>query len=468
MRNYAQEEFTVAFGFDTFLKNIKGKKIAVVGVGISNAPVIAMLADAGAYVTAYDKNGVETLGDVARELSLRNIKLISGPDYLDSLSGDMVIKTPGMRFDNPALLRAAENGAVITSEMELFFEYCPCKIIAITGSDGKTTTTSLVYEMLRHAGRRVHLGGNIGKPLLPQLKDIKPDDIAVAELSSFQLHTMKKSPDIAVITNISPNHLDVHKSMDEYIEAKTNIFVHQNKDGVLILNHDNEITASFAPRAVGKVLEFSFDGVPVGDGLYYSDGAICRNGKRLVERADILLRGDHNVQNFMAAMLAVDGICSYDDILYIARNFKGVRHRIELVCEKDGVKFYNDSIGSSPTRTVATLRSFDGKVILIAGGYDKHLPFDRLAGEILCRVKALFLTGATAQAIKAAVESADGYVPEKLPITVIDDFDAAVRAAAAAAKAGDSVVLSPACASFDKFKNFEVRGDRFVSVVKSL
>lgn len=455
-----------------FLDSVKNKNVSVVGVGISNTPVISMLAKAGARVTAFDKNSEESLGDIAHELRALGVKLVCGENYLDGLSGDIIIKTPGMRFDNPALLAAARAGATITSEMELFFECCPCKIIAVTGSDGKTTTTSLIYEMLRRAGYTVHLGGNIGSPLLPRAAKIKPSDIVVAELSSFQLHTMKKSADVAVVTNLSPNHLDVHKSMEEYIEAKTNIFTHQPQDGVLIVNADNEITDGFAARARGSVLKFSFKGDPGCDGAYFKDGAVytVENGRheRLMSRSDILLRGDHNVENYMAAALAVRGLCSADDIVYVARNFSGVRHRIEFVREKDGVKFYNDSIGSSPTRTIATLRSFDTKVILIAGGYDKHLPFDRLAGEILEHVKALFLTGDTAQAIKSAVESAKGYDARGLPITVTDDFDGAVRAAAGAAVGGDCVLLSPACASFDKFKNFEVRGDRFVSVVRAL
>lgn len=458
--------------FTEFLKSVKNKNISVVGIGISNTPVITMLAKAGANVTAYDKNGEHELGDIAHELRSNGVRLVCGKNYLDSLSGDIIIKTPGMRCDNPALLKAVQNGAVITSEMELFFDCCPCKIIAVTGSDGKTTTTSLIYEMLKHAGYTVHLGGNIGRPLLPQVSNIKPNDIVVAELSSFQLHTMKKSADIAVVTNLSPNHLDVHKSMEEYIEAKTNIFSHQPSDGVLIVNYDNAITNGFARQANGRVLKFSFNGVPDCDGVYFKDGALYTviDGKseRLAERSDILLRGDHNVENYMAAIAAVRGLCDSSDILAVARGFRGVRHRIEFVRELNGVKFYNDSIGSSPTRTVATLRSFDKKVILIAGGYDKHLPFDALAAEAVSRVKALFLTGDTAESIKKAVEAADGYSADELPITVIDGFDEAVRAAARLATDGDCVLLSPACASFDKFKNFEVRGDRFVSVVNAL
>ncbi|MCQ2735584.1 MAG: UDP-N-acetylmuramoyl-L-alanine--D-glutamate ligase, partial [Alphaproteobacteria bacterium] len=399
----------MAKSFEEFLNSIKGKRISVVGIGISNTPVIEMFVDAGAIVSAYDKNPEDKLGETAKHLADIGVNLICGEHYLDDLSGDMILKTPGMRFDNLALLRAKENGSVITSEMELFFEYCPSKIIAVTGSDGKTTTTTLIYEMLKKAGNNVFLGGNIGKPLLPQIRKIKPSDLVVAELSSFQLHTMTRSADIAVVTNVSPNHLDMHKSMEEYIDAKKNIFIHQNENGTLIINHDNEITDGFDKLANGKVLKFSFNSEC--NGLYYINNAIFREGQKILDRADILLRGDHNVENYMAAMLAVWDYCEVDDMRYVANNFGGVRHRIELVRRKDGVEYYNDSIGSSPTRTLATLKSFDKKVILIAGGYDKHLSFDTLGTEMQKYVKALFLTGDTAEKIKTAVENAEGYEP---------------------------------------------------------
>lgn len=441
--------------FEQFLKNVCGKRVDVVGIGISNTPVIRLLAGAGAHVTAYDKNTKQKLGAVADELEALGVTLVLGDNYLDKLSGDIIVKTPGLRFDHPAIASAVSRGASLTSEMELFFDVCPCKIIAVTGSDGKTTTTSIIYEMLKRAGYTVHLGGNIGMPLLPQTPDIKPTDIVVAELSSFQLHTMKKSPDIAVVTNLSPNHLDVHKSMEEYVEAKTNIFKYQSEDGVLVVNADNDITSQF--KGNGKTVSFSFKND-------LRDGGIYVENERVLERSDILIRGDHNVQNYMAAICAVRSLVSKDVIVNTAREFGGVRHRIEYVDTVNGVKFYNDSIGSSPTRTVATLRSFDEKVILIAGGYDKKLPFDTLASECASRVKALFLTGDTALKIEAAVKTA---CPE-LEIFVIDDFDLTVKKAFEYARDGDTVLLSPACASFDKFKNFEVRGDHFIDVVKSL
>ncbi len=458
--------------FESFLKSIKGKTVGVVGIGVSNTPVITMFAKAGAKVIAYDKNEQQNLGDIASELINLGVTLVCGKDYLDSLSGDIIIKTPGLRFDHPALLNAAKNGATITSEMELFFEYCPCKIVAVTGSDGKTTTTSIIYQMLKASGKKVHLGGNIGRPLLPQIEQIKPDDVVVAELSSFQLHTMKKSADIAVVTNLSPNHLDMHKDMDEYVFAKTNIFAHQSGDGVVVLNYDNDITNGFEPMAKGSVKKFSFNSVPDCDGAFYKDQTIFyKQGDDIVpvvKKSDVLIRGDHNIENYMAAITALWGIVTTDVMLNTARTFSGVRHRIEFVATKNGVSYYNDSIGSSPTRTIATLKSFDQKVILIAGGYDKKLSYDPLAPEILQHAKALFLTGATANKIKLAVESAKEFETAKIDIFVIDEFDDAVNCAAAYAKTGDIVLLSPASASFDKFKNFEVRGDRFVSLVNQL
>ncbi len=460
----------MATAFEQFINSVNGKNIDVVGIGISNTPVITMLAKAGAVVTAYDKTEKQNLGDIAGELESLGVNLVCGEHYLDELTGDIIIKTPGLRFDHPTLLKARERGAKITSEMELFFDVCPCKIIAVTGSDGKTTTTSLIYEMLKREGYTCHLGGNIGKPLLPRAMDIAPADIVVCELSSFQLHTMTKSPDIAVVTNLSPNHLDVHKSMDEYVDAKTNIFKHQSKNGMLIVNYDNEITNGFG--ANGTLQKFSFKSVPDCDGAYYKDGAVylVQNGQsqKLMSREDIILRGDHNVENYMAAILAVKDLCSADTIIKTARSFGGVRHRIEYVATKDGVMFYNDSIGSSPTRTIATLRSFDKKVILIAGGYDKKIPFEVLGPEVIAHCKALFLTGKTRDKIADAVRGADGFDENALFINIDPDFENTVRSAAKYAKDGDIVLLSPACASFDAFKNFEVRGDRFIEIVKSL
>ncbi len=447
--------------FDRFIRDIKGKTVGVVGIGISNTPIITMLAELGAQVLAFDKRELDQLGDPGETLRKLGVQMYCGPDYMEHLAGDLIIKTPGMRFDHPALMAARKKGSVITSEMELFFEYCPCKIVAVTGSDGKTTTTSLIYEMLRRTGRKVHLGGNIGFPLFCRLKEMTAEDLVVAELSSFQLHTLQKSAHISVVTNLSPNHLDVHKDMAEYTEAKTNIFRYQDGEGLLILNADNEITAGFAKDAPGQVRMFS---AKKEADAAYRDGAIYLDGKKLLDRSRLLLRGDHNVENFMAAVLAVRDLVS-DEIIYeVAEQFGGVRHRMEFIREVKGVKFYNDSIGSSPTRTIATLHSFDRKVRLIAGGYDKNLSYDELGTVIPNRVEKLYLCGTTAPKIRDAVRA----VKPDFPMEIYADLRSAIETAYREAKDGEIVLLSPASASFDQFKNFEERGDFFVSVVKEL
>ncbi len=447
-----------------FYRDIQGKKITVVGIGVSNTPLIERLCACGALVTACDKREAQQMGETYDKLTALGVKLCLGETYMDDLSGDMIFKTPGMRFDHPALLAAAQRGSVITSEMEIFFELCPCQIIAVTGSDGKTTTTTLISQMLKEAGYKVHLGGNIGKPLLPEIDTIQETDIAVLELSSFQLHTMRRSPHIAVVTNLAPNHLDVHKDMQEYIDAKENIFRYQTKDDILVLNFDNDITRSFAERSASSKRWFSF--ADQGDvGVYRKDGRVYTDidGKEclLLSREDILLRGDHNVENYMAAIAAVWGMVSPEVIQKVARTFGGVKHRIEFVREVGGVRFYNDSIGSSPSRTVATLKSFEQKVHLIAGGYDKKIPFDALAEVAETHVKAIYLNGATAPAIRAALKGMDIPVFE-------GTFAQCVRAAYQNAQKGDEVVLSPACASFDQFKNFEERGETFIRLVGEL
>ncbi|MBR5783071.1 MAG: UDP-N-acetylmuramoyl-L-alanine--D-glutamate ligase [Clostridia bacterium] len=451
-----------------YFDDLKGREITVVGIGVSHLPLIKLLAMRGAVVTACDKR--ESIDEAAELLAL-GVRLVLGEQYLDDLSGEIIFKTPGMRFDHPSLTAAVEKGSVLTSEMEVFFELCPCKIIAVTGSDGKTTTTTLISEMLKAQGYTVHLGGNIGKPLLPEIEQIKPDDIAVVELSSFQLHTMKKSPDIAVVTNLSPNHLDMHKDMEEYVDAKRNILRYQTEADLLVLNLDNEITRSFAEEAKAGIRWFSARTVPEY-GIWYTEQKVVENidgdTRVLMEREQIRLPGDHNVENYMAAIAAVRSLVSDQAIISVAGNFGGVKHRIEFVREVGGVRFYNDSIASSPTRMLASVRAFGKKVILLAGGYDKKIPFDEM-GEVLPQyVKALYLSGHTAEKIKAAVESGSHYNAEELPICISENYAEAVKLAYQNAAPGDAVILSPACASFDAFKNFEVRGEYFINCVKEL
>ena len=455
---------------DPYFTNLKNKRILVLGLGVSNRPLVRLLLRYGLDVTCCDKTPREKLDAEVLDLEAEGARLRLGEGYLDGLTGDVVFRTPGLHPDTPQIKALRESGAVITSEMEAFFAVCPVPIIAVTGSDGKTTTSTLISELLKQAGHRVWLGGNIGTPLLDRADEIGPEDRVVLELSSFQLMYFPYSPHVAVITNLSPNHLDIHRDMAEYVAAKENLYLHQRPDDLLILNRDNPVTHSFVPKARGRVLEFSRLTEPER-GVFLRDGAIWRKGEtleKLLDRSDILLPGLHNVENYMAAILAVGDQVTGDQLRAVARSFGGVEHRIELVREKDGVRYYNDSIASSPTRTIAGLRSFEQKLILIAGGYDKHVPFEPLGPEIVEHVKTLILTGATAPKIEAAVLAAPNYRPGCPEILHEEDFYEAVRLAARVAKPGDTVILSPAGPAFDKFKNFMVRGREYKKTVMEL
>lgn len=450
--------------FDTYMKQWKTKKIAVLGLGVSNRPLVRMLLSGGCRVTGCDRTPREKLDDEVLELEKLGCELKVGDGYLDDVQADVVFRTPGMHPENPALVQLRQAGAQITSEMEIFFECCPCRIIAVTGSDGKTTTTSLIAAMLKAEGKTVWLGGNIGTPLLPRLEQMKESDFVVAELSSFQLMDMERSADVAVVTNLAPNHLDVHKDMQEYVQAKTNIFRYQNREGILILNADNELTDGFTGN--GTTLKFSRR--KQTDGAWAENGTVYCQGREIMKTEDILIPGVHNIENYLAAILAVQGLVSDDTIRQVAKTFGGVEHRIELVRIRDGVRYYNDSIASSPSRTIAGLNSFPEKVLLIAGGYDKHIPYDVLGPVICDHVKTVYLNGATAGKIRSAVEQAEGYRPGCPRLVDCGDFETAVRAAAKDAESGDVVLMSPASAAFDQFKNFMVRGDFYKKLVMEL
>ena len=451
-----------------YIESLRHKTVAVIGIGVSNTPLLELLLAEGIRVTACDKRSREQMGEQAEHLEQLGCELHLGADYLKDLDADVIFRTPGLRPDVPEIAACVDRGAVLTSEMEVFFEVCPCTIIAVTGSDGKTTTTTIIAELLKAAGKRVWVGGNIGHPLLCEADGMLATDYAVLELSSFQLMTMKHSPHIAVVTNLAPNHLDVHRDMAEYVAAKENIFRHQSGEDVAVFNADNDITAEQSRRAPGRARLFSRQD-EVADGVFLrGEDIVCRSGgyERVVMTAgDIKIPGVHNVENYMAAVAAVDGLVPDEVIRDFAREFGGVEHRIELVRTYRGVRYYNDSIASSPSRTIAGLRSFHEKVILIAGGYDKHIPFDVLGPEIVEHVKLLVLCGATADKIRAAVENAPGYEPGKPEILDVTPFTAAVEAARDRAQPGDVVTLSPACAAFDQFKNFAERGKFFKSIV---
>ena len=451
-----------------YIESLRHKTVAVIGIGVSNTPLLELLLAEGIRVTACDKRSREQMGEQAEHLEQLGCELHLGADYLKDLDADVIFRTPGLRPDVPEIAACVDRGAVLTSEMEVFFEVCPCTIIAVTGSDGKTTTTTIIAELLKAAGKRVWVGGNIGHPLLCEADGILATDYAVLELSSFQLMTMKHSPHIAVVTNLAPNHLDVHRDMAEYVAAKENIFRHQSGEDVAVFNADNAITAEQSCRAPGRARLFSRQD-EVADGVFLrGEDIVCRSGgheRVVMTTGDIKIPGVHNVENYMAAIAAVDGLVPDEVIRDFAREFGGVEHRIELVRTYRGVRYYNDSIASSPSRTIAGLRSFHEKVILIAGGYDKHIPFDVLGPEIVEHVKLLVLCGATADKIRAAVENAPGYEPGKPEIRDVTPFTAAVEAARDRAQPGDVVTLSPACAAFDQFKNFAERGKFFKSIV---
>lgn len=458
---------------EKFFENMKGKKVAFCGIGRSNLPLISMFMKYGADVYACDRRTLDQLDkETAEQLEKDGAKLILGADYLKNIDVDVIFRTPGMNYFLPELVDARKRGIIVTSEMEVFLDICPCKMFAVTGSDGKTTTTTIIAKMLENQGYKVHLGGNIGRPLLPIIEEIGINDCAVIELSSFQLISARKSPDISVITNVAPNHLDVHKDMDEYINAKKNIMIHQNAFSRTVLNADNEITRKFVEDVRGQTLMFSYKGrVENGtyrgedNALYYSD----RNGiTKVLERSDIKILGEHNVENFLAAIAAVWGYVSVENIKKTAVEFKGVEHRIEYVRELDGVRYYNDSIATSPSRTIAGLAAFDQKVILIGGGYDKHIPFDVLAPHAIKKIKILILSGPTAPKIEKVIREYEGFADSGMEIINVDNLEQAVKVAHEKAKKGDIVTLSPACASFDAYPNFELRGKHYKELVNSL
>ena len=453
---------------EQFFTSIQGKTVTFCGIGRSHMPLIRLFQEKGALVSARDKRSLEELGDNGKALQERGVQLILGENYLEDLREDIIFRTPGMKYHLPQLEAARKRGAAVTSEMEVFFQLCPCKIYAVTGSDGKTTTTSIIAELLKAQGKTVHLGGNIGKPLLPEIESIQPEDCAVVELSSFQLISMRESPDVAVVTNLSPNHLDVHKDMQEYIAAKKTILLHQGAFSRTVLNAGNEITASFAPQVRGDCWMFR-RGAPVERGVWCDGETIYVHGQALLPISQIRIPGWHNVENYMAAIAAVWGDVEPQTIRRVAETFAGVEHRAEFVRELRGVKYYNDSIATSPTRVISGMLSlFPQKILLIAGGYDKHIPFEPLGPAVCDKVKTLILLGDTAQKIQDAVQAAPQYQEGCPEILRVDNMEQAVAAAAAHAQPGDIVSLSPACAAFDLYPNFEVRGRHYKDIVNGL
>lgn len=453
---------------EQFFQSMVNKRVYICGIGRNNVPVIHQFLKAGANVVACDKRTRAELGQTADELESAGAELHLGENYLENIDGDLVLRTPGMKPYLPQFEQARANGITVTSEMELFFDLCEAPIYAVTGSDGKTTTTTIIAGLLDAGGVRTFVGGNIGRALLPYVDQITANDAAVVELSSFQLTNMMQSPHVAVVTNVAPNHLDWHTDMQEYIGAKKNLVLHQRCGDRAVLNADNAITAAFADELLNAdVWQFSRK-TSVTRGCCVDDNGnitVVNDGERTVVMnvSDIFIRGEHNIENYMAAIAAVWGRVSPEKIKQFARAFGGVEHRCELVRDKDGVQWYNDSIGSSPSRTIAGLLAFEKKVILIAGGYDKHIPYDPLGPVAAEKVKAAILLGATADAIQAAIEA-----HSDMPIYRVASMDQAVQTAYDIATDGDIVFMSPASASFDMYPNFEVRGNHFKKLVTEL
>lgn len=457
---------------EEFNNSIVGKKIAIIGLGVSNEPLIDYMQERKAKLAVFDKRNQEKIDPkILNKIEKYKIEKHFGEDYLSNLKDfDIIFKSPSCRADLPEIEAEVKRGAYLTSEIELVLEFAPCKTIAVTGSDGKTTTTSLIYEILKNK-YNCYLGGNIGYPLFTKIGEMKPEDIVVLELSSFQLMTMKKSPDIAVVTNVTPNHLDIHKSYEEYIEAKANIFKNQTESNKLVLNYDNEITRNFAKKAKSKV-EFFSSKEKLENGVIYDEGIIkiAENGLRrhIVKLKDTNLRGVHNAENICAAIAATMDLVDVETQEKAIKEFKGVNHRLEFVREINGAKWYNDSIASSPTRTIAGLNSFDEDIVLITGGYDKHLDYEPIAKPILNKVKTLILMGQTAEKIFGAVKQEKEKENKEIEIYKVNSLEEAINKAREKSKPNQVVLFSPASASFDMFKNFEERGNKFKELVKKL
>ncbi len=458
---------------EKFFEDMKGKSIAFIGLGVTNNDTVRMFLKKRMDVTVCDRRSREDVGEIAEEFKAAGAKLALGDDYLETACGcDVIFRAPGVYYNIPELKAAREAGKVVTSEMEVFFELCPCKIYAITGTDGKTTTTTIISEILSRSGKKVHKGGNIGRALLPIVEEIGEDDIAVVELSSFQLISMRRSPDHALITNIYPDHLNVHSSMQEYIDAKTNIISHQNAFSKTVLNADNDDTVMLKSLVRGKLNWFSRRKKPDRGAFLDGDGWLCyyedRVTERIVNKDEIRIPGMHNVENYLAAIAMLYGEVPTSAIAETAREFGGVEHRIEFVRELDGVKYYNDSIATSPISVIAGLNSFGRKIIVIAGGSDKKLDYGQLAEPINKYVKTLVLLGETADKIEEAVKNYPGYDMDSCRIIRVQTMEEAVKAARMSAETGDVVSLSPASASFDMYKNFEERGKHYKSIVNAL
>ena len=461
--------------FVDFSMYLRVKKVAVIGLGVSNLPLLDYLHAIKADVTVFDNKELDKIDkEVMNKVVDYGMKFSVGKNYLSNLVGfDFIFRSPSCLPTTKELVEEQKRGAIVTTEIEMVIELCPGLVIGVTGSDGKTTTTSLIYEVIKEKGYKCFLGGNIGIPLFSKLDEMDENTIVILEMSSFQLMNMKISPKISVITNITPNHLDIHSSMEEYIEAKKEIFKHQDENGILILNYDNEITRELAKEAKGKVIFFSSKS-KINEGYLVDDNKIkkCEGEfrKHIIDTKDMILRGVHNFENASAALAATEELVDEETAKKAILSFKGVEHRLELIKETESrVKWYNDSVSSSPTRTIAGLNAFPLRnIILIAGGYDKNLDYTPIAKPILDNCKELILMGATADKIETAVIEEMKKSNKTVGIHRCSSLEEVVKKAEEISKPGDVVLFSPASASFDMFKNFADRGIQFKEKVAEL
>jgi UDP-N-acetylmuramoylalanine--D-glutamate ligase len=442
------------------------KRVTVLGLGIEGVDLVRYLASHGASVTVSDLRPTEALARRIQELDGLPVRFSLGAHRADDiLSADTVFVSQGVPLMLPVLEQARQRGVPISSMTRLFLELCPGTIIGITGSSGKSTTTALVGAMFAAAGRRHVVGGNIGVGLLGLLDQITPDTWVVLEMSHTQLETAERSPHIACVLNVTPNHLDRY-SWEEYTALKLRIIQRQSRDDIAVLNLDDEVTCAFATEAPGQVVWFSSHRVPNGHAAFVREGDILwHQGSvetKVLSLDEIPLRGAHNVTNVLAAV-AVAGVAGlqFDAIARAVREFTPLAHRLELVDSIDGVAYYNDSIATTPERTLAGLRSFQEPIVLLVGGRDKKLPLEELANEACERCRAVVCFGEAASLLEGVLRMAAPGAAEPPAIEVVDTLAEAVQQARRLARPGDVVLLSPACTSYDAYQNFEERGEDF-------
>jgi len=454
--------------------DLTGRRVVVLGLARQGVSMARFLARTGARVTVSDLKTKSELADRIAELADLPIRYVLGEHPLSLLRGtDLICVSGGVPLDIPLLVEARRKGIPLVSDAQLFLERCPARVVGITGSAGKTTTTALVGEMCRKAGLPTWVGGNIGNPLLDDLERISPQDVVVMELSSFQLELTSVSPPVAAVLNITPNHLDRHGTMEAYIAAKRRIVAFQKPEDWAVLGFDDANARALALATPARVVFFS-RGVQLDQGAYKTNGQLAlRLGGReevICEREEVRLRGDHNLLNVLAAcaLSAIVGV-PVEAMREVIRTFPGVEHRLEFVREWRGVQWYDDSIATAPERVVAALRSFHEPIVLLAGGRDKKLPWEEFAQETVCRVRVLVTFGEAGEMIAGKVEAARRSTSGVLESVVqVQTLEEAVEAAARLARPGDVVLLSPGGTSFDAFRDFAHRGERFKELVRAL